>query len=567
MKIFSIIFLLCAFILFASNNFIPISQITPGMNGYGKTVFKGTKIEKFNIEVLGVLKNSKFSDKLVINGQSVLVKTYGKQIEKNGGIAAGMSGAPIYIKGKLLGALSAGWTLTDHSVGIVTPINEMMKLTYPPYMNIGTGEIGIGLLDKPVKLNGKTFIGLAPESMKNHKYSNLLYFHYCNSPLMISGLNSKSITISNNTFNTISTSELPENTLIKRLEPGAAIGVQLARGDVNITSLGTLTYYDKDRNIVLAFGHPFLHKGKVDYFLSGAYIYYTFSSIDMPFKVGAPLGILGSVIQDREQGIVGIIRRKTKEIPLKLIVKDDDHNITRIINVSIVKDYQVLSDILTALSKQSLDETINKVGSMSIKSYFNIGYSVGKIKQYFKYENLFFTDNPAEIVSQDLLDTINKLIDNEYSPISINNIDWQLNVTEKRKTARIINVKLPNREVSPGEVIGINVTIKPFRQEKFVKTIFIKLPKNAGPSLNLIVEGGHNFRNSTEEKENFASLDQLVTIISDFPQNNEIIIRWTQNSDPSNAETDKIDNSSPFAKKIISGYVLDGYFENILVFK
>jgi hypothetical protein len=574
MKFIALIFIFFSFFVYANlDEFIMPSQVKPGMLGYGKTVFRGTKIEKFNVEVLGVLKNSKFSDKLVINGQSVLVKTYGKKIEKNGGIAAGMSGAPIYVKGKLLGALSAGWTLTDHSVGIVTPISEMLKLTYPPYMKNNTNEISVGLLEAPVKIKNQSFIGVAPECMKSQGLQKFLYFHNCNTPLMISGLKSKYI--SEKSFNTISTSELPKRTLAKQLEPGAAIGVQLARGDVNITSLGTLTYYDKKRNIILAFGHPFLHKGDVNYFLSGAYIYYTFSSIDMPFKVGAPLGLLGSVVQDRQQGIVGIVRKKTSNIPLKLLVTDKDHNITKLINVEVVKDYQVLNDILSALSKQSLDETINEIGSLSIRSYFDIGYTINNKKQNFAYENMFYTDNPAEMVSQDILATISQLVDNEFTKLDINSIDWQLNVTSKRKTARIVSVKVPTRELSPGEVIGINVTIKPFRQEKFVKTIFVKLPKTTGSSLNIIVEGGHNYRNNADEKENFNSLADIIDTNSQFPQNNEIIIRWTQNSesnpdsaDNSSADTENNSNTIPtFAKKIGTEYVLDGYFENILVFK
>ncbi|NCB39721.1 MAG: hypothetical protein EOM80_13235, partial [Erysipelotrichia bacterium] len=110
----------------------PLKDIKVGMKGFGKTVVHGHKIETFEVEVLGVLSNNKVNENLLINGKSILVKVSGDVIRRAGGIAAGMSGSPVYIDNKLVGGISSGWIMTDHTVGLVTPIEEMLAIwSYP----------------------------------------------------------------------------------------------------------------------------------------------------------------------------------------------------------------------------------------------------------------------------------------------------------------------------------------------------------------------------------------------------------------------------------------------------
>ncbi|MDD2716197.1 MAG: SpoIVB peptidase S55 domain-containing protein [Candidatus Wallbacteria bacterium] len=566
-----LIFLVLPFILHAdSQDFISVSEVLPEMQGIAKTVFEGTAIQSFPIKVLGVLKNNKFSDNLVINGESVLIQASGPLIDKSGGIAAGMSGAPVYIKNRLLGALSAGWTLADHTVGLVTPIEDMMKLTYPPYMENGKSSGEVGLLEPPVKIKGKTYGKLElVRQVPATAAEGVLYFYYAGSPLMVQGLRSNLIKVAGQLFPVFPSATAYSSDKTK-LVPGAALGVQIARGDINITTLGTLTYYDEQRNLILAFGHPFLHKGEVDYFLSDAYIYHSFSSIDMPFKVGSPLELIGRVCQDRQQGIVGLVGEKPRTIPVKFQVKDLDQNLTRQINVDIVSDTQLLSDVLNAMVKQALDETVNYIGPLSVESYFTIGYSVAGGSSALKYSNLYYSDNLSDTLCQDLLATVGLLTENEFKPVKIQKIDWQLSITKKKRTARITNVKFPSRNVIAGEVIGLNVTIKPFRANEFVKTVFLKLPEDTSGSLNVAVRGGKNYRSSTDDKENFGSFEEIVQSAEQYPKYNDIVVSWSVPKDE--GDTGEIQNSAVepapnSSNKVISTeYVLDGYFENLLIF-
>lgn len=558
MKKILVLILFSFFRLLLSKDFIYPSEIKPGMTGYGKTVFKGTKIERFGVKVLGVLKNNKFSDKLVINGESILIKVSGNLIEEAGGIAAGMSGAPIYIKGRLLGALSAGWMLTDHKVGLVTPITEMLKLTQYPYMKrFVSREVE---LTEPIELNGKIYNKIKfidpDENILDEK--DVLSFVLAKTPMFISKGNKTEIII-NNTKYKLNIPDINNKKNIS-IEPGTAIGVQIARGDINITTLGTLTYYDKNRNIIVAFGHPFLHKGSVDYFLSKAYIYYCFSSLDMPFKVGAPLDLIGSVVEDRGCGIVGIINRVPDYIPLKLYIRNEDFNLQNMLNIKIVSDYSVLSDVLNAISEQAINESIDYVGNITVRSFFNLYIDVnGKVKE-FKYSNFYSGENINELIVQDLLNSISVLYENEFIPISIKQIYWNISTSTEQKTAKIVKVKLPEKELLHGEVIGINIYIKPYRKPEFIKTVFMKLPDN-GDSYSIVIRGGYNYRNNMELKNEFDSFDNLFSYLSDIPQNSELLISLIKSEE----KQDKEEINNVLVKKVSTNYVLDGYYEDVLV--
>ncbi|HEY9071032.1 MAG TPA: SpoIVB peptidase S55 domain-containing protein, partial [Candidatus Ozemobacteraceae bacterium] len=131
---------------FAADDILPLKDVKVGMKGIGKTVIRGREIETFTVEVMGILANNKINENVLINGKSILVRVAGKVIDDAGGIAAGMSGSPIYINNRLIGGLSSGWVMTDHTVGLVTPIEEMLEIWEYPLMSRLPGDV-----DEPVR--------------------------------------------------------------------------------------------------------------------------------------------------------------------------------------------------------------------------------------------------------------------------------------------------------------------------------------------------------------------------------------------------------------------------------
>ncbi|MDD3148757.1 MAG: SpoIVB peptidase S55 domain-containing protein, partial [Candidatus Riflebacteria bacterium] len=291
-----------------------LKDVKVGMKGFGKTVVHGRKIETFEVEVLGILSNNKVNENLLINGKSILVKVSGDVIRRAGGIAAGMSGSPVYIDGKLMGGISSGWIMTDHTVGLVTPIEEMLEIwSYPDFASACVDESRIRrwVPVAPLKLDGKSINAIieAPFDLAStlSSASDEAVFQQASVDVYVDGLDGKAAEVLKSRLQKknlvltrkggAATPETPDvaDASADSFEPGSAFGIQLARGDINMTTLGTVTHRSAHR--ILALAHPFLKKGAVSFLMTGAYIHHSFSSVQMPFKIGAPTEMLGIITQ------------------------------------------------------------------------------------------------------------------------------------------------------------------------------------------------------------------------------------------------------------------------------
>ena len=256
-----------------AQEFMNVSEVRTGMTGYAKTVVQGTKIETFPVEILGVMKNSGPS------GDLILAKFSGPLIEQTGGIAQGMSGSPVYIDGKLLGAVAYGWSFTNSKVGMITPIGDMLKLWNVPSKE----EI------RPFNARESSLIPIA-------------------TPLMTSGFDSVSTAwmqskLPEYNFNPVDTASASDDDTARPLEPGSSVAAALVNGDMKMGAIGTVTYVDN--NNIVAFGHPFLKKGSMNYFMHNAYIFTIVNNLASSFKLGSVGAEIGKINQDRGAGIAG----------------------------------------------------------------------------------------------------------------------------------------------------------------------------------------------------------------------------------------------------------------------
>jgi hypothetical protein len=453
--------ILPAALVYASPNIMTVDEIKPGMIGIGKTVVSGTTPEDFGVKVLGIMKNAGPS------GDLILIRTYGKVIDRTGGIAEGMSGSPVYIDGKLIGAVAYGWSMADHKIGMVTPIADMLKLFNLPDEHNQWGD-------------SNALKGLKPLA----------------TPVMVSGF-------SENAMNMLKEKLKPFNMMpyaigsvsdgtpygYGSLQPGGSVGVALMRGDVSMGAIGTVTYMDGDK--VLAFGHPFLQKGNVGYFMTNAYIYTTVNSLDSSFKLGTIGDALGTINQDRGAGVAGRLNYYPSVIPLRISVTDNDTGKKKESDVQVVDDQQ-LSPILSATAMfNALDKTIDRVGAGTANVSFEImGRNLpgGVLKR----ENMFYSPaNISQEATSEFLEAMAMLESNPYKSADIMDVKINVNVSEDQRTAEILEAHVKNTNVKPGDKVDIAVKLKPYRGEPFVRTIAYTVPKEqaAGP-LTLEVRGG-----------------------------------------------------------------------------
>ncbi|EKD81649.1 MAG: hypothetical protein ACD_39C01709G0002, partial [uncultured bacterium] len=482
-----------------------LKDVKVGMKGLGKTVVQGRKIETFEVEVLGILSNNKVNENLLINGKSILVKVSGDVIRRAGGIAAGMSGSPVYVDGKLMGGISSGWIMTDHTVGLVTPIEEMLEIwTYPELASLPeTDEPERWLLDNPIRLGDKTFSAVWEIACNQleclvQPAADELVFRHAAAEVYVDGLTGRAAEMlesrlqrSNLKFAQKELASTEEDATGEQLEPasyepGSSIGIQLARGDINLTTLGTLTHRSDHR--VLALAHPFMKKGSVAFLMTGADIHHSFASVEMPFKIGAPSEMLGIITQDREKGISGEIGRFPDMVPVQIDVLDKNLQVTRSINYQIVKDPSVFSMVLESTLVQALEGVIDRSGAGTALMGISLDCANSSGEQYsFRRENMFYSR--ADIV-QSLITEVSSLIEmvteSDIEEVMPTRLLLKIEVESRRRTLSIEKVEIKNAQVAGGGVLDVEVTLRPFREEKFVRKVKIPIPQDIGKE-NLVL--------------------------------------------------------------------------------
>lgn len=494
-KIF--ILLILIFITQAKKNeFMDIKNIKQGMKGIGKTVFSGTKIENFEVEILGVL------EKISPKQNLILAKLSGGPLEKTG-VIAGMSGSPVYIDGKLIGAVAYAWSFAKEPVAGITPIYEMLSL-----------------FSSTEKTSLKSVKNLA---FKNNENINLIPLAV---PLMIGGCDVKTLDEMKTFFNQFNlipvqsggtfTKDFSEEDFI----PGSAIGVQLVKGDMNVTAIGTLTY--RDENKVLGFGHPMFHLGKIDMPMTSGYVHTIMPSQYNSFKLASSINILGAINVDGGTGIAGIIGNYPSLIPVEIKATSNNNNYSY--HFEIIKNELFFPQFFmyTVMNTFLASEKLFGKSTVMISTKINL-----KNKSPLSFTNYYFSNiAPLEIAlkSQEL---ILILFGNEFEKVEIENIYVDISTVDDQKTAKINKIYISKDKLKPGESFKVTVFIKPYLKEILTSTIDITVPKEMKEeNLEVKVLSANTFENwekirAFSEPQNF---QQLANLLDQKPKNNEIII-------------------------------------------
>lgn len=497
----------------AKERLFELDKIEPGMKGKGYSVFSGTKIESFDVQVLAVVEGDVSRDKLI------LVKLSGDLLEASGGLAAGMSGSPVYIKGRLVGAISYGFENADSFLALVTPIESMLKMlptaeTSVSYhgrpLVIGEGRLRPVLSPVLVSGMGRRGFDALKAALEPYHFKPVLFF---------------------------GSKKSQKNSGFVTLKPGSAVAVQMVSGDYQVSAIGTVTLVEGDN--FLAFGHSFTNKGKVDYLAYQAEILHTIKSQVMSFKIGLPLQITGRIIEDRQHGLLGRFMEYPSMIPVIVTVNDLDRNLTRTSSFQVIDNEHMYKDLVVSGVTDAIDQTIDRVGS---------GTALVKLQVEFKNgnspiirENLFYGKDIAVSCLQDLHDLLGLLITNDFSRMAIKSLQVFIDIQEKQNSARIIRLETDHPKAKPGDKVKLRAVVRTFRGHTLNVPFEIKLPTNMAPGkLTLTVHGSPKFvleseagdRKKTESKsgsKKAGSLDELLKDFINDIKNNQIVLEYQVN--------------------------------------
>lgn len=471
-------------------DFMPVTDVKTGMEGIAKTVLVGDTISTFNVKVLGIMKDKGPS------GDLILAKFSGPVMDKTGGIAHGMSGSPVYINGKLVGAVAYGWGFADGTIGMITPIADMVKLWNIPYEKEMAHQWQDGqLIPMGTPLMAYGFDRDALDYMAK----KLPQYHY----------------------DMYDTAAANGDDVVKPLVPGGSVAALLVDGDLKLGAIGTVTYVDDDK--VVAFGHPFLKHGSTNYFMHNSSIFTVVKSVESAFKLGSMGAEVGSVVEDRGSGIAGTVGRIHAGIPVRMVIRDLDTGKERTAYVKVIES----SGMTPSLASTSLYTFLNKTLDRSGAGTATISYTItprntGIVP--FTRKNMFYSADSISIKSVDeFYNVIDVLMNNRFINYDISDITIHVDVMEDKKTAKIVDATASPVIVSPGDTISVNVKLHPFRGTPFTKEVLYTVPKDQplGDAVLEVRGGGVVPLPYVFEKQKYNLTDEIIRRLKTYKDFNE----------------------------------------------
>ena len=488
--------------------FMKVEDLHRGMVGHADTVVQGDRIDSFQVEVLGVMKQRGPS------GDLILVKVSGPVIDASGGIVHGMSGSPVYIDGKLVGAVAYGWGFTDGTLGMLTPIDQMVKLWDEKYQKD---------LPNPWKDNQLIPLG---------------------TPLMADGYDEASLSYLGTKFKDFgykgyATASDSTDDVVKPLVPGGSVAALLVKGDLKMGAVGTVTYVDKDK--VVAFGHPFDKRGSTGYFMNNSSIFTVVKSMDSGFKLGSLGQEVGVITEDRGAGIAGTVGVFGKGIPVRMNLRDLDRGVERKAAVTVVESPKLTPTLVSTSVYSLLNKTLDRVGGGTAKVNIKITPVDPKLPILERRNMVYSGSSVSEKSIDELFDIVESLMNNAFKDYEIRDIQVDVQVEEAKRTATIIDASADQVIVSPGDNIVITANLQAYREGQIQREIIFKVPEDQKlGTYTLEVRGGgviplpylfekqkYNLTDEIVERlKVHKNFDEYFKDLSEDDQNNQIVAEF-----------------------------------------
>jgi hypothetical protein len=461
---------------------IGVDQIHAGQRGVAYTVFQGIQPEAMDVEVLGVLRNANGP-----KGDIILVRLHGTKVEYTG-VVAGMSGSPVYIDGKLAGALAFRiGEFSKEPIAGVTPIRDMLEinaLDHSPAEPVSTGT------ETQPKEASRTASPGEPAEVKG--YAN--YLRPIETPLVFTGFSEDVVRRFASDFSaagivpvlgagSVSGTKQPEP-----LVPGTAVSAVLVRGDMDIAATCTVTYADAEK--LLACGHPLLQFGRVDFPMSKAEVLATLPSPANAFKIVNTTEPAGTFVQDRHTGILGLFNKEPKMVPVTLTIhggttnKQVHYEVLNNARITPVAMMVTVFNALHGLNEYGEETTYRLKGRIQVNGYPDVAL-----------KNLYSPNDfgqPAAIqLATSVGDHFGRVFDNAYNAADIRGVQLDLELIRERRGVVLESARTDLIEARPGDELIVETVLRPYRGERIVRRIPIRIPASVSKgNLRILVSDG-----------------------------------------------------------------------------
>lgn len=474
-----------------------VKDIRPGMKGTGKTVMVGTKLEEFGAEVLGVMKD-------VNPGRDmVLCRLTGCNLE-HAGIIQGMSGSPIYIDGKLLGAVAYAWEFAKDPIAGVTPFQQMVR-----YVRANDRRIAAEALDPargksslPARASiypemdgsgsafaqrGGLLAGTRGASALTVSGGGMAGMTPIVTPLAASGFSPRALAMLETDLRPLGMAPMaggaaPDHVVKESgdlpLVPGSPLSIAMVMGDFDLSGIGTVTHVEGSR--VYGFGHPMFGLGACELPLMTGYIHTVYPRASVSMKMGSPLKVVGVLDTDVSTCVAGRLGPAPDMLPMTVKVKTSKYSDPREYHVRMIREPGMLSSLLMSVLTSAIDTEGNLPEELT--AHLTASFRI-KGQEPITFADTFsgprYTGQlGAMALFSPLASITNLLVRNSIAPVRIEGIDCEVEIEPGRKVATIESVRLLSDTVEPGKDLKAFVTLKPFKGEREVVEIVLPVPED-----------------------------------------------------------------------------------------
>ena len=462
----------------ATTQTMKVDDVRPGMKGVGYTVFQGTKPETMGVEVLGVLHN--------MNGPKsdvVLVRLLGNKAEFTG-VVAGMSGSPVYIDGKLLGAIAYRiGQFSKEPIAGVTPIEQMLEINEFD-QSIPQGGTSVAR----ATVASRTSTPGAQDSNPIQSYAQ--YLQPIDSPFVFNGFNEAAIKQFAPQLSAMGITPVmgvgsaSKEKQPEPLVPGSAVSAILVRGDMDVAATCTVTYMDKDH--LLACGHPLMQYGMVDMPMTKANVVATLASPLNAFKIINTTEPVGAFVQDRHTGILGRFDREPKMIPVTLSIhgpsgpREYHYEVLNNAKLTPVMMMTTVYNALMGMNQYGEETTYRMNGRIHVN-----GFSDVRLTNMFSPVDATPT---AYAVAMALGDHFGRIYDNPFEAPKVGGVTLEFDLEHERRAAVLESARTDVTEARPGDEITIEAVLRPYRGDRIVRRIPVRVPTSVPKgSLRILV--------------------------------------------------------------------------------
>jgi hypothetical protein len=562
----------------ASTALMPIDEVRPGMEGVGRTIFEGSDLQEFKVHIIGVLKNVQAPQRNLI-----LAKLEGGPLAETG-VIAGMSGSPVYVDGRLVGAVSYSiGSFSKEPIAGITPIGEMIEATAQSSRR------------PTAQAAAKIPLPITPEGLASavrSAYARVAAFadrpadvqsigmpvaagsqlgallRPIATPLLLSGFDAQTADLVSSMFGNAGFAPMlagaaaaSDEDKLGPLRPGDPVGVQLLAGDGEMGATGTVTHIDGSR--VYAFGHPFFNVGPAEFPMTRAHVYTTLPSLQSSFKIATMGDVIGSIQQDRATAIAGTLGSGPKLIPVRITLTSD-RGAERTFNFKVVDD-QLFTPLLAYVS------LFNTLGSYE-RQFGAATFSVKGSAQFAQhaaldFDDIFTGDGPIAGASASIAGPLTMLLSNDLEPVDLKSVDLKITASEESRQATIERVWIDEVRPRAGQTVPLKVLTRNYRGAETISTIPIDIPSNATGQLTVLVTDGKQL-NQLEARElrrelEPQSVSQMIRVLNETHRNNRIYVRLLTGSPGAVINGEAMTSLPPSVLAVLDGDRSSGDFTPI----